>query len=346
MLTIIPTIDVEGVHGSKPFQQMVLGEIEGISEDWGVFRLAEIFARHSAPATFFVDVYEESLWGEELLRSVCSKLSVSGFDVQLHTHPGWRDDPHDFDWLRLIKQKKSFLSQEKDFMAKLTVQEQYDLIMFGLDRIESWTGERPVAHRSGGYSLNEDTIKALQNAGVALDSSMHWGHQNSKISWSKNGVVEQGSILEIPITLIDYVFSLPGIGVLYRKSMKTDLDTCSLGELLAYVDQAQNSGLKVMNLFMHSYSLLEFDQDYRQFKPQPRDEEKLIDFLSAVNKMSDVRVLDCATALKLFRESPDQFKGPDLVPEVQVNIKIIKLAAQKLMNNCHDLARRFIRVGN
>jgi peptidoglycan/xylan/chitin deacetylase (PgdA/CDA1 family) len=346
MLTIVPTIDTEGVHGQRPFRQMVLGEIEGSSEDWGVYRLADVFARHGAPATFFVDVYELSLWGEDVLRDVCVRLNDRGFDVQLHTHPAWRDDPHDFDWLRQLKQQKSYLAQEKDFMVKLARDEQVQLLRQGMDFLESWTGKRPVAHRSGGYSINEDTIEALRLAGIQLDSSMHWGHAHSQVAWSRNAVVERAGLLEIPVTLIDYVFSLPGAGTLYRKSMKTDIDTCSLEELLAYVEQARELGLTVMNLFMHSYSLLRFDADYRHFRPEPADEAKLDGFFAAVRRMDGVRIMDCAGLLERYRQAPAEFSGPDRVPEIRVNAKIARLAMSKAWNMGHEAMRRRVRVGN
>ena len=63
MITVVPTIDVEGVHGRHPFQQMVLGKI-GCVEDWGVYRIAEILRNYGITGTFFVDCYEYALWGE------------------------------------------------------------------------------------------------------------------------------------------------------------------------------------------------------------------------------------------------------------------------------------------
>lgn len=339
MLTIIPTIDTEGVHGQQPFQQMVLGELDGLSKGWGVFRLANLFSKHRVNATFFVDVYEYSLWGKELVKEVCTRLTDLGFDVQLHTHPAWRDDPHDFAWIREHKKQASFLPQKKDFMTKLNVDEQVKVLSLGIELLTEWTGNRPVAHRSGGYSINAETIEALRIVDIPLDSSMHWGHVNSQLSWSRNQVVNQDGVIELPVTLIDYVFALPGIGPIYRKSMKTDVDTCSLQELLAYVNQALKKGVTVMNLFMHSYSLLKFDREYRHFRPEPSDVKKLDAFFSAVARMNNVRVMSCAELLERYQQAPGEFVGTDHVPEVQVNSKIVNLAIGKIFNRVHDALR-------
>lgn len=344
MLTIVPTIDTEGVHGERPFEQFILGEVAGSSERWGAFRIAEICAANDAPATFFVDVYEESFWGRDRMRDLCRRLRDGGFDVQLHTHPGWRDDPHDFPSLRKLKRERSYLSQEEDFMAKLPLERQERVLRDGIAMLEEWTGERPVAHRSGGYSINGDTVEALRRVGIGLDSSMHFGHAHSELVWSRNAVVERDGLLELPVTLMDYVFRVPGIGPIYRRSMKTDVDSCTLTELVAYVDAAVRSGVKLMNLFMHSYTLLAFDQDYRRIGADPAEARKLDAFLAAVARRDDVRVMSCAQVLQRYRQAPEEFTGPDIVPEVVANGRIAAFALAKVRNRLHEAARRVVPV--
>lgn len=344
MLTIVPTIDTEGMHGTRPFEQFILGQVDGSSEDWGTFRIADICQANGVPATFFVDVYEKSFWGVDKMRDLCRKLTDSGFDVQLHTHPGWRDDPHDFPELRKLKSEKSYLSQEKDFMAKLSQDQQEQILREGMDMIEDWTGVRPVAHRSGGYSINNDTISALVAVGIALDSSMYSGHAHSEVTWSQNAIVEKHGLLELPVTLMNYAFHLPVAGTLYRKPMKTDLDSCTLDELIAYVDAASDAGLKLMNLFMHSYSLLAFDHDYRRIEGDPADAHKLNSFLEIMSHRDDVRIMSCADVLERYRVKPDEFVGPDFMPKISANTRIIQFALAKARNLVHQGFRKRIAV--
>lgn len=338
MLVVVPTIDVEGVHGTNPFEQMILGQI-GVDGDWGVYRLAEIFRKFEVQATFFVDVYEHTFWGENRMECLCQRLVALEQDVQLHTHPSWRDDIHDFPWLRKLKKEKSFFSQQFDFMGKLSMEKQVEILEHGIDLFKKWLGCKPIAHRSGGYSINADTVKALTKVGIALDSSMFRSHPNSKINWSANRVVHKDGLVELPVTVLNYVFVVPfGFSniKIYSKTMKTDLDTCSLEELLVYVKQAQKMGIKVLNLFMHSYSLMEFDSFYRTIKPEKTDLQKLEQFLGELRLHSDVRMISCSEFLAAYRNHPDDFDGSDAIPDVQANRKIVALAMRKYKNKIRD----------
>lgn len=344
MLTIVPTIDTEGMHGARPFEQFILGQVDGSMEEWGAFRIADICAANKASATFFVDVYEYTFWGVERMRDLCRRLQDMGFDVQLHSHPGWRDDPHDFPTLRQLKREKSYLSQEEDFMAKLSYDKQKSVLLHGLNLIEEWTGVRPVAHRSGGYSINADTVLAMRDLGIALDSSMHFGHPHSEVVWSTNAVVERDGIVELPVTLMEYCFRLPAVGTVFSRSMKTDVDSCTLDELVAYVNAAVASDVRLMNLFMHSYSLLSFDQDYLRIDADPADAAKFDRFLALMARRDDVRVMSCREVLDRYRLAPHEFTGSDIVPQIAANGRIAALALGKGRNKLHETFRRHVPV--
>ena len=174
----------------------------------------------------------------------------------------------------------------------------------------------PIAHRSGGYSINADTVEALRAAGIALDSSMNIAHANAQITWSCNAVVAKDGLVELPVTVQDYVLKLPGLGDLYRRTAKTDLNTCSLAELVAFVDFGAKNGLVPTNLFMHSYSLLRFDSSTSRSEPCADDAQKLDRFLALMRERGDVRVLNCAQVLDRYRKAPDEFVGSDVVPEL------------------------------
>lgn len=346
MLTILPTIDTEGTHGSKPFDQMILGKLNNVDEEWGVFKLAKLFYKHDVKATFFVDVYEHSLWGQQIMRDLCLKLIDFGADVQLHTHPAWRDDPRDFKWLRKYKKKYSYMKQEKDFMTKLNLNEQIQILYEGIDLLDKWTNVIPIAHRGGGYSINDNTIKALQEVKIPIDSSMHWGHDNSHLTWTKNAIIKRDNIIELPVTILNYVFSLPFIGNIYSKGMKTDIDTCSLHELIEYTNIAKSKNIKLMNLFMHSYSLLDFNQDYTKFLPDHNTYKRLDNFLSMCKDIDDIQIISCTEFYRQYQEKPESFEGSDFVPDVKTNLKIINLAKEKFINHLGNNYRKAFPIYN
>jgi len=337
MIYVYPTIDTEGVHGDKPFEQFILGEV-GEKEDWGTFRLARIFKEFAVSATFFVDCYEYTYWGESKMEKLCQDLIRHNQDVQLHTHPSWRDDPRDFKWLREMKKVKSYMPQQYDMMSKLSLEQQIEVLEHGKELLEKWIGETPVAHRSGGYSINMDTVKALKKTGIKIDSSMNVSHSNSKITWSSNSVVEKEGVLEIPVTVFNRCFGILG-KPLYRKLMKTDIDDCSVDDLLKYVEYAEKKGLKFLNLFFHSYSLLNFNADFTKITADSIDDQKLRELLRRLKENPNVEFVNSKDILQKYNENHEVFSSQDSIPDILSNSEVIRLAKAKVKRNFFGVMR-------
>jgi len=315
-MVIIPTVDAEGVHGRDPFKSMMLGVVDS-GEVLGVERLAQVFSSLGIAATFFVDVYEHSLYGVNALRGVCESLRGLNQDIQLHTHPAWRDDVRDFPEVRSLKRERGYFPQTKDFMYKCTLDEQVSILRHGVACLTEWCGVAPVAHRAGGYGVNENTIRALREVGIPVDSSMLYGHPNCKVAWSRNRVVEQDGIVELPVTGFwrEDVWTVGPLRWRRRPVFqKTDLDACSLDQLLWFVKEGQEAGLGVMNLFMHSYSLLKFDHSFSWFQPDLGDQRKLEQFVEIACGQMGVEFASVGTFWRKYRSSKERFEGTDVVP--------------------------------
>ena len=335
MLTVIPTIDVEAVHGKEPFKQMIIGDFGG-GGTWGVYRQAEIFTKYGISATFFVDVYEYTMWGEDALREVCCRLLDMGQDVQLHTHPGWRKDPEDPAWLQKYRHEASYLGSDLDFMTKLSFEQQKNVLEHGMELLHKWTGKVPIAHRSGGYSINQDTLSALSAVGIPVDSSMNCSHPNSVVTWSKNAIVEKSGIIELPVTVGEYVASL-GLGSVrlpvYRRLMKTDLDIFSTEEFLIYSSKALVQGIRLMNIFMHSHSLIDLTKGWAHLQPDPRDTHKFEETLDRLSSLSEVQFLNCSSFYESYQASPKSYLGSDNIPEIPLKwSKALKYGLRKIKN--------------
>ena len=69
-LYVIITIDTEGFYGKHPLKNMIWGEVDNSGMQYGIPMIMDICDKHGVKATFFVDVYEYRLQGEEKMRNV------------------------------------------------------------------------------------------------------------------------------------------------------------------------------------------------------------------------------------------------------------------------------------
>lgn len=276
-MTLLLTIDVETPQ--SPLlrgwvkESMLDPEVEG--EKIGCSLILDELRRAGLRGVFFVNVYESALWGEDVLRDLCRRISAGGHEVGLHTHPACRYDR---------RRRKMF-----EYSAK----EQLKIVEDGLTMLRDWLPDhRAVAHRAGAYGLDEHTLTALRRHGIRVDSSMFHSHPNCRVTWSKNAVVEREALFEIPVTgffrRAEYV--LAGVSLRKRTTfVKTDIDWASLDELKRFVGWAE-TGPGVTALFMHSYSLIRFDRRYSKPRRNEEKVKKLRSFLEWAKSQSNLQV--------------------------------------------------------
>ncbi|MEX1027267.1 MAG: hypothetical protein WD049_04570 [Candidatus Paceibacterota bacterium] len=329
MIYVMPTIDVEAAHGSAPFEQLIEGRI-GTTDDWGVYRQARLFQSFGVSAVFFVDVYEALLWGEQRFAELCQKLDEMGQDVQLHTHPSWRTDPRDNKSLQAYKRSRCQFPPERDFMAKLTQREQIEFLERGIHYFQRWLGRKPIAHRSGGYSINNDTIEALAHTGIRLDSSMHPACKNTKANWGLNRIEKKRGVIQFPVTVMNLQVTPAAHGFAKQNLLKTDIDSVSHRDMIAFLRQSLRKNVRIMNLFMHSYSLLEMNGDFSILRPSPRKLKYLSETLRFCSEEPRVQFVNAGQFLEAYDADPHRFAGPDSIPTVWSPGTFSRLAYRKI----------------
>lgn len=340
---VFASVDVEAAHGQDPFEQMILGRLDD-GRYWGVFEIARLLEEQGFTGTFFVDVYEDVLWGEARMKALCQDLVARGHDVQLHTHPGWRYDPRDSQALNDFKKNNCRFPPEKDLMAKLSLAEQTELIREGKALLESWTGKSVIAHRSGGYSINADTITALEAAGITIDSSMNIGHSNSKLHWSDVVPVQRGATIELPITCYRLAASKAAPGV-FNKLLKTDVDVTPLWIFKAMTRDYEAAGIPILHLFMHSYSLLDMAVDFGHFRPHEARHRTMRKYLAYLRKEGwTVGGVEALTAHPDWQSTVLQ--GIETIPVYRDVGLISKLAAKRMARQAVAFGRRFKRTNS
>jgi len=290
-MDIIITIDVEASRyrgRPLPFSKMVYGKLG--DKYFGISAIMDICDAYGIKATFFVDVYEYRYFGEEELEKVCESIKKRNHDVQLHTHPGWISD--------------------RTHMKDHTLAEQIKIIQEGKELLYKWIGEYPIAHRAGSYAANMDTLDALRINGIPIDSSYFLNYPTCNLRFSAvNQIFEQNEIIEIPVTL----FTPLKLGR-YKNYRSVDINSCTLSELKHAISEGYDNDLKVMILFLHSFSFVKRNRNKTSFYPDNYCKQKFDKLLDFIVKNDKIRFTTMKDFHKSYLKFPALFTGQDYVP--------------------------------
>ena len=301
---------------------MIFGLYDG--ERYGFQKIIEICDKNAVKATFFVSSLDSCKFGEDVFQSICKEIVAEGHDAQVHTHP-----------VRLF-------NDGREHMWQYSLDEQKMILKTASEQIKKWTGENPVAHRAGAYGINEETFVALQENEIPIDSSSFYGHPNCKAVITKNKIVEYDGIIEVPVTIFkrNRQVSLRNWVLGCQSSfVKTDIDFASLDELKSFVQQAKKHDIRMMNLFLHSYSFLKFDSNFTKFQPNWTNMEKFDIFLNFVADAPEINCITMKEFYQLYRENSEQFCGSDYVPVADLNEKfnLFRHGMRKVRNIIHKI---------
>jgi hypothetical protein len=267
----------------------------------------KIFSRFGVKAVFFASVFECCRFNKNTIRDVIQHIDSQGHDIQLHTHPFW--------------------CYGREHMWQYSLSEQIDIISHGCELLKEWTGRYPVAHRAGAYGINQNTLKALRENDIFIDSSMFHRYDNCKVTWSINEIVKKEGIVEVPVTgfFRQQYISLGCCKIKYKKKfIKTDINWCSIDELFYFVEQAQKNNIKIMNLFMHSYSLLKYNSKSDRFDINESNKQKLMEFLQTCTQNKNIYFITIQKFWEMYQQDPHQFSGSNYVPTTSTRTKIFK----------------------
>ena len=292
---VILTVDAENLNTplkAKRYKDNLL-TIETIKP------ILNIFDSFNAKAVFFLSVFEHCLFSKGSLHEVAHYLFSEGHDVQLHTHPYW--------------------CYGREHMWQFSLNDQVEIIKNGKQLIKEFIGRDPIAHRAGAYGLNSNTIEALRQNDIKIDSSMYYKHPNCHITWSKNQIIQKDGIVEIPVTGFyrDYRLNLKLFKPRYkRKFIKTDPDWCSIDELVRFFALAPQKNIKLVNFFMHSYSALQFSAGYKKIIPNEVWIDNLQRLLGIICNNADIEFITISKFWEIYQQDPELFSGSDHVPNI------------------------------
>ncbi len=257
MPRLLITVDAEPsrYHGRPlPYEITMEGRLDG--GVWGVDRLMDLSEAVGAKTSFFLDVLARRVH-EKDLRETAARMAGRGHDVQVHTHPLW--------------------VSERNTMPEYSREEQAALLRECVECIEDWTGTRPVAHRAGDLALNTDTLSAMRDAGLDLDSSYAPGYPPcadlaDTFAGSRASRVE--GLIQLPLT----AFYALRLGPLRRLRL-FDFNAVTGPEIKALLNKALALDLPYVMVLLHSFSLLRMNTRRTSFHADPEADARLRGFL-------------------------------------------------------------------
>jgi len=250
MKQVLITIDTEigelGKNMTDAFEIFIEGKID--NREVGYRFIMDTLEKYGITGHFFVDVYPFKVLGEEKFRSLAQEIYRRSHCIHLHTHPSTAFD------------------KDRIYLNQYSLEEQVDILKFGSEKIKEWTGRYPIAHRAGGYAINEDTFKALRRANIFYDFSFFYGNQNCKfLRNTVNIPFEVDEVKEIPVTLFeeeaDYGFL--NLSVLKKKSFKK-LDLRYGANLEEIKNVILNSDDGIFVIFLHSFNFLNLPYNFKE----------------------------------------------------------------------------------
>ena len=211
---------------------------------FGIPWIVEILEKSGLAATFFVESFMEDQGYPSEGEPICQYLLDHGQDVQLHIHPNHRH----------YGLKRSGLPAPfTDNIADLSPADQLALLHEGSERIQRWTGRRPVAFRAGNMGASEDTLRQLEAAGILIDSSYAFPYAGGQCRFNVeqlyNGSKWYGQVLEMALS----GFRQPIILEMGR-SKPLDLMGISFEECRNAIRLIHGAGADAV-IILHSFSL-------------------------------------------------------------------------------------------
>lgn len=243
------TFDVEvwcpswnGLDDAFPaaFERYVFGQ------SWhGAFalpRTLQILTDHGLQGVFFVEPLFALRFGGQHLRTITHLIQDAGHDVQLHLHPEWVDE--------IRPPLLPDVSRKRQHLTHYSLDEQTALIQAARHTLEAATGTTLHAFRAGSYAVNADTFKALQRAGLQVDSSLNvaFDHSAGSIDAGRFGRVQRfGDVVSYPVTTFRDGF---------RRQRPLQVGACSFGEMRDVLLAAHDVGCEHVVLVSHNFEML------------------------------------------------------------------------------------------
>lgn len=287
-VNVFITIDTEHSLGGifqnsnlKPVgnDRRIFGKIG--NKEFGVPLIIDIAKKYSIPLTFFVEVFNKSYFGKNETLKVCKYVTDRGHDIQLHLHPVFLNFDHP------NPDKQNY----EPTMTSYNLSEQTEMIKKGKQSLISYGVKNLIAFRAGGFAANINTLKALVNNQLLIDSSLNKCYLKSYCklhSLNINDIDKKEGIWELPVTNF-----LEFDSFVKNRLKPLDINGVNFLEIKSVLKSAAIKGPFNITIIMHSFSFIKNSATYvKTAKPRKyviQRFENLCRFLADNSKIYNVR---------------------------------------------------------
>jgi hypothetical protein len=209
----------------------------------GIPHKLELLARHGQKAVFFVDPMPALVWGVAAIEDIVGPIIAAGQDVQLHCHTEWLEHAGNAHPLASRATGKN--------LADFAFEDQCAILDYARRTLISAGAPPPVAFRAGNYGADDQTLRALAALGLHYDSShcpaLVGGACRISLGSDARDPVGHMGVIEVPVG---------SIGTLGGGQRHAQITALTLGEMLAAIRHARDSGRQAFTLVSHSFELI------------------------------------------------------------------------------------------
>jgi hypothetical protein len=321
------TVDVEcaeeRVNGTsfqpaRGYDLRVWGRLSNQRQELGIPLLHSELAGAGLRATFFVEAFGSSYFGEPGLREVCSFLRDGGHDVQLHAHPVQRQ----IDW------KTRGEGRLPDDMAAYGTGAQAALLRLGLSILQRCGVPRAsiLGFRAGNFGASNDTWRAMAETGLLVSSSFNlcYLEKGCRILWPSpaNALFDTSlGVYELPVTNF-----ADGRGHFRH----LQVSAVSFPEMRHTLLEAARLGLPEVTIVTHPFEYFMVDSvPHRAGRPNPLNIERLRQLCAFLHAHTDQFEVDTVGALaRRLQQGEIPAGAPAVVPRGRRSLRYGRFAEQ------------------
>lgn len=225
----------------RAFERYVFGHSR--TDGGALPKTLDILRRHALKAVFFVEPLFAARFGLASLREIVDLIAGHDQQIELHLHSEWADE--------IRPRPLPHIDEKRQHLQQLSFNDQLTLIRMGRDLLHDAGAKEVSAFRAGSFGANSDTFRAVEAAGLTVDSSINAAASVSVPDLRNTVDMFQpsriGTLLSLPLTVFR-----DGIG----RMRPAQIGSCSFSELRQLIDIGIHACWPVMTMLSHNFEML------------------------------------------------------------------------------------------